>query len=100
MPEELLELVKSDIDITWLDEATNKKLTSTIKNGIKYFDEKSGIENDYTIEGRAHSLLFNYVRYDRDGLLHEFEANYRKEIIAFINKAKADRYAESQRDIQ
>ena len=99
MPEGLLELIMSDLDITWIDEATKKKLTSIIKNGIKYFDEKSGIQNDYITEGRAQSLLFNYVKYARDGLLYEFEANYRKEIIAFINKAKADRYAESQRDV-
>lgn len=99
MSEELLELVKSDLDITWLDEAAEKKLTSIIKNGISYLDGKSGSKNDYITEGRAQSLLFNYVRYDREGLFHEFEANYRSEIIAFINKAKAGKYAESQRDI-
>ena len=94
VPEKLLEIVKNYLDITWLDEFSEKKLLIMIKNSIEYFDSKSGLKNDYTIEGRAQSLLLNRVMYERSNILHEFEVNYQKELIAFINGAKVKKYAE------
>lgn len=96
LPEGLLETVKNYLDITWQDEATDKKLTLMIENGIAELDYLSGFENDYTIAGKAQSLLFSYVMYDRANCLDDFKKNYQPDIIAFINQAKVRAYVESQ----
>lgn len=97
VPNELLKIVKSYLDITWIDEFSEKKLLTMIRNSISYFDSKSGIKNDYTVEGRAQSLLLIRVMYERSKILHEFEINYKKEIISFINDAKVKNYAKENR---
>lgn len=93
---ELLEIVKRHLNITWTDAGTDKKIELMIENGIQDLNSKSGIENDYISKGRAQTLLLNYVMYARDGVLHEFYINYKKEIVAFINKAKVKKYVEKQ----
>lgn len=93
---ELLEIVKTHLNITWTDAGTDKKIELLIANGISDLDGKSGVENDYLTKGRAQTLLLNYVMYARDGILHEFYINYKKEIVAFINKAKVTRYVKEQ----
>lgn len=90
--ESLMKIVKSDQNITWCDKATEEKLSLIVENGINYLDSKAGYRNNYEKPGDAQTLLLAYVMYSRDGLLHEFAQNYRKEIIAFINKAKVKMY--------
>lgn len=84
----LLELVKQYLDITWTDTATENKLNLMINNAMADFDEKSGIQNDYTKPGRAQTLLLNRVMYEWSNALDDFYVNYRSEIVAFINKAR------------
>jgi hypothetical protein len=97
MEKELLKLVKNYLGYTWVDEETEQKLKTFIKNTIAYLDEKSGIKNDYTKEGRAQTLLLNRVAYENSGVLDEFENNYKSMIIAFINKASVMKYVENQK---
>lgn len=92
MQEGLMDIVKQRLDYTWLDEATEKKLTLIVENAIADLDGKSGKKNDYTKPGRAQSLLFQRVMYERDNALDDFYVNYKKEIVAFINKAKVEKY--------
>ncbi len=96
MEKELLKLVKNYLGYTWVDEETEQKLKTFIKNTIAYLDEKSGIKNDYTKEGRAQTLLLNRVAYENSGVLDEFENNYKSMIVAFINKASVDKYVKSK----
>lgn len=95
LPDGLLDKVKNRLDITWSDESTDNKLTLMISNGIAYLDALSGIKNDYTKEGKAQSLLFNYVMYDMSNCLDDFKKNYQSDIISFINRAKVKNYVES-----
>lgn len=96
MEKELLKLVKNYLGYTWVDEETEQKLKTFIQNTIAYLDEKSGIKNDYTKEGRAQTLLLNRVAYENSGVLDEFENNYKSMIVAFINKASVDKYVKSK----
>lgn len=96
MEKELLKLVKNYLGYTWVDEETEQKLKTFIKNTIAYLDEKSGIKNDYTKEGTAQTLLLNRVAYENSGVLDEFENNYKSMIVAFINKASVDKYVKSK----
>lgn len=96
MEKELLKLVKNYLGYTWVDDETEQKLKTFIRNTIAYLDEKSGIKNDYTKEGRAQTLLLNRVAYENSGVLDEFENNYKSMIVAFINKASVDKYVKSK----
>lgn len=95
LPEGLLEDVLNELDITWNDEATNKKYRGFIASGINYLDKKLGGENDYTLDGDARTLLMQYVRYARDQALDVFEANYQSMILGAQNDKAVTRYAES-----
>lgn len=84
----LLEIVKQYLDITWIDTATENRLNLMINNAIEDLNEKSGMENDYTKPGRAQTLLLTRVMYEWSSALDDFYINYKKEIVAFINKAR------------
>ena len=96
IPDGLLQIAKNDNDITWTDEAMERKLERVIGNGISKLDRLNGRENDYINEGQAQSLLLNYVKYDLSNCLDEFDKNYQSEIIAFINQAKVNAYVTSK----
>lgn len=87
----LLEDVKNDQDITWDDPGTDRKISSIIADGIEYLDNKAGEKQDYFPPGYARRLLFEYVRYVRDGALDVFENNYRSLILAMQNERMISR---------
>ena len=78
----LLEDVKVFLGVTWSDNFTDNRLTMLIEAGAAYLDKKNGEAADYTVSGLPRSLLFEYVRYARDGALDVFENNYRSMILA------------------
>lgn len=96
LPDGLLNIVKQYMSLTWLDGATDVRLQLIIQNGIADLDGKSGEKNDYTVSGRAQSLLLNRTMYEWSNALDDFYINYRNEIVAFINKARANKYASEQ----
>lgn len=80
----LLREVRDYLDITWEDEATDRKLTGQIQRGIAYLADKTGVEKSasaFAEDERAQSLLLNYLLYDRAGALDQFTKNYRSEIL-------------------
>lgn len=78
----LLEDVKVFLGVTWSDNFTDNRLTMLIEAGAAYLNQKNGETADYTASGLPRSLLFEYVRYARDGALDVFENNYRSMILA------------------
>jgi len=42
LPEGLLDDVKNYLDITWEDEATDRKLAGIVAGGMDYLDDKAG----------------------------------------------------------
>lgn len=93
LPEGLLEDVKNYLDITWTDEATDKKVTGYIHSGMLYLNDKAGKRIDYRWPCDGRTLLMEYVRYARDGALDVFEYNYRHLILAMQNNRKVMDYA-------
>lgn len=98
LPDGLLNAVKNRLDITWSDESNDLKITNIIENGISELDFLSGLKNDYTIAGKAQSLLFSYVIYALSNCLDDFKKNYRTDIVSFINQSKVKVYAESENE--
>ncbi|MDF2820190.1 MAG: hypothetical protein K0R15_631 [Clostridiales bacterium] len=90
---ELLNAVKNYLDITWIDESTDTKLTGIIERGIKYLDGIIGIEADYSIEDKPRELLFDYCRYARSNALNEFQKNYLHELLTLQMKQEVAIYA-------
>lgn len=82
LPDGLLETVKNYLDITWVDEETDKKLIGIIKRGIKYINNIAGAELDYVIEDKPQELLLDYARYVRSNALDEFQTNYLHELLS------------------
>ncbi|MEY8386685.1 hypothetical protein AALC17_05195 [Oscillospiraceae bacterium 38-13] len=94
LPEGLLEDVRAQLDITWTDEATDRKIAEAIYAGMDYLDGKAGERMDYLWPGPGRTLLMEFVRYYRDGALDVFENNYRHLILSMQNDRKVWNYAE------
>lgn len=91
---QLLTDVKDHINITWEDEATDRKIRGLIASAASYLDGKSGVLNDYEQDGDARTLLMEYVRYARDGALDVFEQNYLPLILAMQTDRQVITYAQ------
>lgn len=87
--------IKADLGITWKDDVTERKVRNYIRSGITYLNGKLGTTGDYEIDGYPRMLLFEYVRYARDGALDVFENNYMSMILAMQNQRAVREYAES-----
>lgn len=82
IPESLLEDVRNYLDITWADDAGDRKLFGIISRGVNYLNFVGGQEFDYTAEGKPRELLMDYARYARSNALDEFQANYMHELLS------------------
>ena len=92
LPPGLLDDVKNYLNITWDDEATDKKVSGLIASGVMYLNSKYGEEADYTADGSPRTLLFEYVRYARDSALDVFENNYQPMILGMQNERRVSAY--------
>ena len=90
----LLTDIKADLGITWKDDVTERKVQNYIRSGIAYLNGKLGTSGDYEADGYPRTLLFEYVRYARDGALDVFENNYMSMILAMQNERVVRDYAE------
>lgn len=93
IPADLLADVKNYVGVTWDDPDTDKNIRTHIANGIFYLTKKIGQPINFDRDGYPRSLLFDYVRYARDGASDVFEQNYRHLILAAQNARKVDAYA-------
>jgi len=89
----LLTDVKNYLDITWSDEATDRKVSGFIASGIAYLNDKAGEELYYAEDGYGRTLLMEFVRYARDGAMDVFEHNYRHLLLAMQNNRRVRDHA-------
>jgi hypothetical protein len=100
LPEGLLEAVRTYLDITWVDEAGDKKLSGIIARGMKYIDGIAGSAMDYTTEDKPRELLLDYCRYVRSNALEVFQANYMHELLALQITQEVAAYEAANPDVQ
>lgn len=93
---ELLQDVKTYLQITWSDEQTDARLAAMIDGSVAYLDDKLGAAGDYTVPGYPRDLLFERVRYYRDGALDVFENNYGAMILAMQTGRQVESYVAAQ----
>ena len=89
----LLPHIKSRLDITWDDEATDTKMLGIIEDGIAFLDGQLGAPGDYSTPSHARMLLAEYCRYVRDGALDVFENNFRSQLLSMQNERAVERHA-------
>lgn len=92
---ELLEDVKNELDVTWNDEATDRRYRGLIARATTYLDGKAGTVLDYDDDDLPRTLMIEYVRYARDAALDVFENNYLSMILDLQNRKAVDAYLES-----
>ena len=88
----LLSAVKNYLDITWVDNAGDDKLTGIIARGMQYLDAVAGTTLDYTAEDSPRALLFDYCRYVRSNALADFAVNYAMELLFLQNQKEIEAY--------
>lgn len=94
----LLADVNNYLDYTWPDKQRDQKTQGFIRSGMIYLNDKLGEAADYDADGYPRTLLFDYVRYARDGALDLFEQNYKSMILAMQNNKAVSDYAK-QKDL-
>lgn len=82
MDRELLEEVKNYLDITWEDEATDRKVEGMINRGKARLEEIAGAPLSFHLPGLPQSLLLDYCRYANSNALEMFWKNFRDELVA------------------
>lgn len=99
LPEGLLEAVRTYLDITWVDEAGDTKLSGIIARGIKYIDGIAGSAMDYTVEDKPRELLLDYCRYARSNALEQFQKNYMHELLSLQISQEVAAYEAANPDL-
>ena len=89
----LLADVNNYLDHTWTDGARDRKVRGFILSGMVYINDKLGENANFEEEGAPRTLLFEFVRYARDGAMDLFETNYKSMILAMQNKKAVSDYA-------
>lgn len=91
----LLPDVKTYLHITWDDEDTDKRIADMVAGCAAYLDLKLGQPGDYMTPGLPRVLLFERVRYMRDGALDVWENNYLSLLMAAQSERLVEQYAQS-----
>lgn len=99
MVNELLDDVKTYLDITWEDENTSKKLKGIIQRGMKYLNSTAGSELDYSEEDKPKELLLDYCRYVRSNALEDFQKNYLHELLSLQIKQEVKAHEAENPDV-
>lgn len=95
--DELLNLVKRNLNITWSDENTDSRLIEYIEDGIEELKEYAGYEGiDFTKAGLERKLLFAYCRYANSDALEMFKENFMSELLSLNLKYRVKEARENE----
>lgn len=81
LPGGLLDAVKSYLNITWQDTATDAKITGYINRGMMRLQQIAGASLNFTAEDQPRALLLDYCRYANSQALEVFEKNFEAELL-------------------
>lgn len=87
----LLEDILNELDITFDDEATKKKIRDIMQQGKARLEELKGGTIDFAAEMTARTLLFSFCRYGRSNAIEQFEHDFSSQLTSFeLNAAVAN----------
>lgn len=79
MQQALFEEVKNQLNITWSDEATDRKINSIIARAIGVLNGYAGQVLDINVDAQ---LLIDCCRYIYNDCFEDFEKNYHSQLFA------------------
>lgn len=88
----LLDDAKNYLDMTWADEAGERKLSGILSRGMAYLDHTAGKTLDYGEGTAARALLFDYARYVRAEALQDFSGDFQSELMALHIAGEVEQY--------
>lgn len=89
LPTDTLDAVKTYLNITWQDAATDAKITGYIQRGMTRLQKIAGVSLDFTAEDQPRMLLLDYCRYANAQALEMFEQNFAAELLDLNLSAQA-----------
>lgn len=87
----LLKDILNDLDITFDDDATKKKIRDYMQQGRARLEGLKGGTIDFTKEMTARTLLFSFCRYGRSNAIEQFEHDFSCQLTLYaLNEAVAN----------
>ena len=91
--ESLLVEARNEVQVTWADEETDKRLKRYIQNGSRLIKKHCGVDDEDLQEGgKANALLLAYVRRAFDGDISGFVNDYLGEIVDLQQEKEVSDY--------
>lgn len=79
----LLDDILNELDITFEDVKTKKKIQDIMRRGKARLEELKGGTIDFEKEMTARELLFSYCRYGRSNAIEQFEHDFSCQLTSF-----------------
>lgn len=79
----LLDDILNELDITFDDSATRKKIRDYMRQGMARLEELKGGTIDFAKEMTARTLLFSFCRYGRSNAIEQFEHDFSSQLTSF-----------------
>lgn len=98
MPQAIVDMVKRHLNITWYDTDTDEKIMDAMVDAEAALNHKLGATIDYFQAGPERKLYLNYLLYDWNNALEQFDAAYRAEILQIRHKYEVQAYREAEED--
>lgn len=95
----LLQELKDNLNITWDEEETDRKLERIINDSEHILNWKLGAKIDYSIEGQERNLFLNYCMYAYNNCTNEFDDNYFNEIMQIRQKYEVLNYEQENEQL-
>ena len=92
-----IEEIKRELDITWDDPDTDKKVEDAMRSAEALINDFAGQSVDLTEDLVSAQLYKDAVRYYYNGVSDEFETRYSSDLIALRNKYRVKRYDELEK---
>lgn len=92
----LLEDILNELDITFEDKATKKKIQDIMQQGRARLEELKGGTIDFAKEMTARTLLFSFCRYGRSNAIEQFEHDFSCQLTAYALNAAVANMSESR----
>lgn len=88
---DILQEVKDECGITWVDEITDRRISGIIIRAKAILDRYAGESCDYDADGAERQLLCSLCRYIYNNAVEEFKENFSGEIISLRLRHEANR---------
>ena len=93
----MLEELKSELQITWVDEELENKLNRYLREGQAFLETTVGFDVDCTSD-YVKPLLFAYCRYAYYHTLETFKTNYHQDLVTLRWKVAIENYESEPTD--